>query len=182
MTNPDSPDTTEPRTDTQSAPSLTDTQPSSTQDDLLTTLQALPRRVWLLPLALLTIFGTWATVSVPFIGMSESIAGIDTDSGKLMLVVLGVIAAAELIPLKRPRVKQCWLYGGIAYTLIALLSLWHIRSEFQSAQAELTGNPFASGVNMEIGLALYVTVLLGIGMAYLGYTMTRTVVPARERL
>ena len=149
------------------------------QEDITTQLQALPGRIWLLPLALLTLFTTWASVAI--FGMQESITGIETDAGKFYLLVLVGISASEL-KTRGELLRKIWLGGGAMLAVIGLLSLWHFNRVVSDAQADLDGNPFGASVQLDIGLELYGAILIGIAIAYVGYNMNDNVTPAVDAI
>ena len=182
MTDP--PDDTQARTDgvgsdtpETSRPSVLDAQESSSAhntspESLPEYVSALPVRVWVLPALLIALFLPWASFSAPLVGQ-ETLTGIDTDSGLLIGALLIIIAAAETLGIEGKRLKQVWMYVGGLILATAVLSLWYIRREIQTAMAELEGNPFAAGVDMSLGIGIYLTVLCAAIIVYFGYQMNR---------
>lgn len=142
--------------------------------------KALPVRVWILPVTLIALFLPWASISAPIIG-HQSIAGIDTDSGLVILILLGLICGAELL-WDGKRLKNVWMAGGTGILLVGVLSLFYIRSEMQSAMQDLQGNPFAAGVDMSLGLGLYLTILCGGLILFFGLQATKHMTSARMRV
>ena len=156
-------------------------QPHKTESSLADTLTKSPHRLIVLGVGLVAVGMTWASVHAgAFADMSVS--GWETDSGKLYLLILGIILVSEYRS-NTEHIKKAWFWGGIALVAVTAIQYFHTQSVFREAEAEAAAEGFGGMVQTDIGFGLYIAVLAGLTAAYVGYSLVpENTTPALQTL
>jgi len=115
----------------------------------------------------LSVFLSW--VNVTFIG-AASLSGIDTNIGKIVLVLFAIPLVISLIGEREDALElKSFNVSLITGVIAALLAIYQI-FDLKAALSAGNDNPFAGMMNnvVSVGFGLYLSVLAGIALA--GYS------------